>query len=411
MEQMEQDYTREDIDHAITLAFLNIINCLKYRQTFNNQSISNFKRANPAEALILNVTLGDIVEREEWIRNLLNYRNTSMNHAIHDIAAEAEGLLQNNQVQQPQQPGLLARMWSRISLRPRQPAATIQPTPRDNIVEDFDNPQRNHIEPQQQIIQTPRAIPQQLEVEVPHELEPQLYREVVHTPQPIQQIEIEVPQEHNQQQHDIVMVSPRPQLQTPRPMVNINQQREIPHIVKNTRVQNNIASNNGNRNVMPIQNNYNDTLDTLNQTNIIPIETMMQQEMWNTLRALSTSIAEQRPLNIDKLKNSKQNVVVWFETFDRQTVKWTYQNKGKEVTMWLAENALYHWEMIPEQLKYDYTSVRTHLIDKLRPTDQNFKIKQDFYSAKQRLDESVEQFAHRIYAFKKLCMHSLEFEF
>jgi hypothetical protein len=103
----------------------------------------------------------------------------------------------------------------------------------------------------------------------------------------------------------------------------------------------------------------------------------------------------------DILKNSRQNVVKWFERFDRQTILWDTVHKGPEVTKYLEASASYFWDQMHADDKYDYKCIREHLIDKLGPTDRTFSVKADFYHCKQELDETVDKFAHRLNSFRK----------
>jgi hypothetical protein len=122
----------------------------------------------------------------------------------------------------------------------------------------------------------------------------------------------------------------------------------------------------------------------------------------STLQNFANSIIEQKAILIDKLRSKEQNVVEWFDTFDRQTVRWSSDSKGAEVTRHLEESALYYWNMLDNSRKYNYDHVRSHLIEKMGPADQAFTTKEDFYNCKQEPDETIEQFAHRFYAFKGL---------
>jgi hypothetical protein len=125
------------------------------------------------------------------------------------------------------------------------------------------------------------------------------------------------------------------------------------------------------------------------------------EEMGKCFRQMSTAVNEQKPIQMDILKNSRQNVVEWFERFDRQTILWDTVHKGPEVTKYLEASALFFWDPMHADDKYEYKCIREHLIDKLGPTDRTFSVKADFYHCKKELDETVDQFAHRLSSFRK----------
>ena len=57
--------------------------------------------------------------------------------------------------------------------------------------------------------------------------------------------------------------------------------------------------------------------------------------------------------------------------------------------------------MLSDATKKDFQLLKNELIDKLRPIDSEFKVKQEFYSSKQQPHETVEEFSQRLYNYKR----------
>ena len=118
------------------------------------------------------------------------------------------------------------------------------------------------------------------------------------------------------------------------------------------------------------------------------------------MNKLAESIAENRPIRIETLKSAKQRVKLWFEKFEIQKTRWSYENKGKEVVMFFEDAALNTWELMTEDI-FDYEAIKQHMIEKFNPSDHLFKIKAEFYAAKQEFNESIEQYTYRLNTYKK----------
>jgi hypothetical protein len=50
-----------------------------------------------------------------------------------------------------------------------------------------------------------------------------------------------------------------------------------------------------------------------------------------------------KPLRLETLKNTSQNIRDWFHKFEIQTVQYDTQQKGYEVIKWLEDFALHFW--------------------------------------------------------------------
>ena len=107
-----------------------------------------------------------------------------------------------------------------------------------------------------------------------------------------------------------------------------------------------------------------------------------------------------KQLRLETLKNSSQNVRDWFNKFDIQTLQYTYDQKGFEVVKWFEDTALHFWKMMPSDNCHDYKQIQEYIIGKFSPSDHHFHAKSSFYSMKQELHESIDDFSHRLHSCK-----------
>ena len=101
------------------------------------------------------------------------------------------------------------------------------------------------------------------------------------------------------------------------------------------------------------------------------------------------------------MKNSNQNIRDWFENFDRHTRHWDDQSKLNEVVTWFDDNVLRTYELLKDNEKSSYGTLKKYMMNKLKPSDSSFRAKANFYSIKQEINEIVDEYAHRIYSQKK----------
>ena len=87
---------------------------------------------------------------------------------------------------------------------------------------------------------------------------------------------------------------------------------------------------------------------------------------------------------------------MWFEDFERRTYNWKDVERALEVPCWLDEEALKFYELAADSIKRNYQELKRHLIKELNPSDREFEVKAELYSAKQEVNESVDEFAQRL---------------
>ncbi|CAF1084671.1 unnamed protein product, partial [Brachionus calyciflorus] len=93
------------------------------------------------------------------------------------------------------------------------------------------------------------------------------------------------------------------------------------------------------------------------------------------------------------------DVTEWFEKFESQTVKWDNDDRASQVVSFFEDMAFEKFKIMADE-KSDYVKIKQHMIKHL--THVNVKNKKiEFYSAKQRIDENVEQFGHRLLNYLK----------
>ena len=130
-------------------------------------------------------------------------------------------------------------------------------------------------------------------------------------------------------------------------------------------------------------------------------ENVNETILLETIQKLTNSFLSVKSLRIESLRSSSQNVKDWFDKFDRQTAKWSVEDKCNELPIWLEDAALRYWEMLDSISKTNYEKIKRYLINKLTPNDSDFFAKTRFYAIKQDVHESVEQYSYRLYSCKK----------
>jgi hypothetical protein len=118
------------------------------------------------------------------------------------------------------------------------------------------------------------------------------------------------------------------------------------------------------------------------------------------LRALATSIRQNKDVKIETLKFPSQNVVDWFEKFELLTTRWSNKERGYEVVRYLEEIALTKYQLLKTD-KFDYEKIKDHLIKELRPKFSTRSLMADFFCAKQKSEESIDTYAHRLLGYIK----------
>ena len=98
-------------------------------------------------------------------------------------------------------------------------------------------------------------------------------------------------------------------------------------------------------------------------------------------------------IHIEKLRSQSQNVREWFRRFELQTVRWSNEDRGLDVACFFEEVALCSYELIEEELCHDYEYIKLHMIDRMQP---NVNQRAEFYRTTQRVDESADQYGHRL---------------
>lgn len=101
-------------------------------------------------------------------------------------------------------------------------------------------------------------------------------------------------------------------------------------------------------------------------------------------------------IRIENLKNASQNIFEWFTRFEIQTSRWTDKDRGLEVPCYFEDIALSKYQLINPQDRFNYQVIKKHMIEVFLPKDREISSRLDFYKATQRIDESVDQFGHRL---------------
>ena len=106
-----------------------------------------------------------------------------------------------------------------------------------------------------------------------------------------------------------------------------------------------------------------------------------------------------RSIRIETLRNGSQNVRAWFERFELQTSRWDDEERRHEVVSLLEGLALEKFKLMTDSK--EYKTIKDHLIKNLSSSYRPKNVKIEFYSARQRPDEDVEQFGHRLLSYMR----------
>lgn len=101
---------------------------------------------------------------------------------------------------------------------------------------------------------------------------------------------------------------------------------------------------------------------------------------------------------IDHLKSDKQDVLDWFEEYERITKSydWDTKKRGKRLPSFLKGPAARIWEDVKEKYRYDYKKLKKILCKKLRADNARSLATKEFYKIKQNRSESAEDFGYKI---------------
>jgi hypothetical protein len=117
-----------------------------------------------------------------------------------------------------------------------------------------------------------------------------------------------------------------------------------------------------------------------------------------------------RKVKMETLKNSKQNVLEWFRSFERQTARWSNDDKAEELISWLSDSAAQLWETMCERDKYNYTKIKALLTETLGPLEEIEIMQAKLRLAEQSHGETIEEYYSRILTFYKYWDNSEEFK-
>jgi uncharacterized protein YegP (UPF0339 family) len=117
---------------------------------------------------------------------------------------------------------------------------------------------------------------------------------------------------------------------------------------------------------------------------------------------LAESLALNKPnLRIETLKSSSQNPTNWFDQFEILTKKWDSRTRGLEVASYFEDIALQKYKLMRKEESENYEKIREFMIQRLRPANHQFVVKSEFYSARQKAEESIERFGTRLLEYVK----------
>lgn len=108
-----------------------------------------------------------------------------------------------------------------------------------------------------------------------------------------------------------------------------------------------------------------------------------------------------RPPRIETLRSTSQNVTTWFRKFDLLTQKYEASEKAIEVVSYFEETAFEKFELLSSRKHNDYDEIKKHMMKHMKLETSLGSLKANFYSAKQRADETIEKFGHRLLTLVK----------
>lgn len=115
----------------------------------------------------------------------------------------------------------------------------------------------------------------------------------------------------------------------------------------------------------------------------------------NDLTILINQISKNyKQLRLETLRDSSQDVITWFETFEFQTPKWSDEERAETVRTWFEDYAMEKYRQMKSN-KLSYQAIKKYMINCLREhKDKDLLL--TFYGAKQEHGESVEKFSFRL---------------
>lgn len=131
------------------------------------------------------------------------------------------------------------------------------------------------------------------------------------------------------------------------------------------------------------------------------LQELQQRLLIEALTNLSISVRNNN-IHIETLKGEHQNIKMWFERFEIQTNSWSNSERGTYIPVLFEGRAIRLWQMMAETDKYDYYKIKSYLMDNFKPSDSQIDIKVKFYSIKQELSESIDDFSQRLHAIKHI---------
>ena len=103
---------------------------------------------------------------------------------------------------------------------------------------------------------------------------------------------------------------------------------------------------------------------------------------------------QNKNFRLETLRDSSQDVTLWFERFELQTPGWTDETRAMQVVTLFEDDALQKFRQMING-KTSYFKIKDNLIRNFKQ-DRTGDIQCEFYGAKQRPDETVEKFSNRL---------------
>ena len=129
----------------------------------------------------------------------------------------------------------------------------------------------------------------------------------------------------------------------------------------------------------------------------------MNTKMVNILSSLTDRVNNFKPsrpsrqdVRLESLKNANQNVKEWFRRFEIQTIDWSEEDRGRIVPCFFEESALNKFDQMNIFDQNKYSTIKTHLITAFTAPDHAEKCFKNFFTEKQKSDESIDDFATRL---------------
>ncbi|RNA15425.1 hypothetical protein BpHYR1_019283, partial [Brachionus plicatilis] len=107
---------------------------------------------------------------------------------------------------------------------------------------------------------------------------------------------------------------------------------------------------------------------------------------------------QNKNFRLETLRDSSQDVTLWFERFELQTPEWTDETRAIQVVTLFEDDALQKFRQMKNG-KSSYSKIKENHIRNFKK-DRTGDIQCDFYGAKQRPDETVEKFSNRLIRYR-----------